>query len=154
MLMPLILLTLVGCPSEPRIGAINGSADRWPYWPVAMRLHPLTRVVIDPTTNSPMIEARVEFTDQDGVTARSVGEIHLILRAAGGSHPLNEWEIDLRESDTNANHFDIVTATYLFKLNTTELELPPRVVLIARFKSTDGWEQTAEHEMRIGDGAG
>ena len=110
----------------------------WPYWPTSMRIHPLTRLTTE--RGEVVVEARIEFADQDGIASRGVGRFYLSLLDGRelGVEPLHKWEIDLSSTEANASHFDVVTRTYLIKLR-LELDcLPDRGVLQAVFLSADG----------------
>lgn len=122
----LILLPPGGCtPLEPAtetpptVTAAN-SDTAWPYWPVAMQIHALTRITVDRREEVPVLEARVEFLDIEGATTKAVGQVLLELTdpsaAEIGDLPSEVWTVDLRDLQVNATHFDDVTRTYLFKL--------------------------------------
>jgi hypothetical protein len=153
---PLLVSVLAGAggcrgrPGELKAGGgarptTQGAPD-WPYWPAVLRVHPLTRIVTDPQTAEPLIEARIEFTDAEGVTSRAAGLLSVELwPAEPGASPdaLNRWTADLADPLINRERFDIVTRTYLLRLKTDPGALEDRVALSVRFESADGQVLTA-----------
>lgn len=136
----------------------NGGNDQaievvppWPFWPVGMRLHPLTRLAIDQQSGDQIIECRVEFHDSDGLTSKAVGQLTLQLYAGGstptGTGALETWNQDLRDLQLNHRQYDDVTRTYLFRLQTAQ-PLPIGSELRAFFLSTDGRRMNAEMRLR------
>ena len=97
---------------------------RWPFWPVRMRLHPLTMLSVDPDSDQQIIEARVELLDQFGDTTKCMAqfrfELHDHKPQSAADQPLREWNTDLRDLETNRLHYDQVTQTYLFRLGLDE----------------------------------
>ena len=97
---------------------------RWPFWPVRMRLHPLTMLSVDPDSDQPIIEARVELLDQFGDTTKCIAqfrfELHDHKPQSMNEPAVREWNADLRDLDTNRLHYDQVTQTYLFRLGLDE----------------------------------
>jgi len=87
---PLIVALLVapcGCdgPKKPSPGQLSGiaSGSAWPYWPVAMRVHPLTRIVKrgeGTSREQVIVEARIEFFDRVNHTSKAIGQIRLEVR--------------------------------------------------------------------------
>ena len=114
----------------------------WPYWPIGMRVHPLTRFVEDRESSLYILEARIEFTDQDEDITKACGELSLRLfelQPTGTSgEVLQEWFVDLRDLDRNHQHFDDVTSTYLFRLQVDRELLQERMELHTRYVSADG----------------
>jgi hypothetical protein len=114
--------TATGEVASPLLANDSGDvvAARWPFWPTAMRLHPLTLVSRDDKAGEDLIEARVEFVDSVGDTAKAVAqfrfELHEEGAAAHDAEPLFVWAVDLRDLRANALHFDSITRTYLFRL--------------------------------------
>jgi hypothetical protein len=146
LLLLLALSSVAGCGAPP--GAVidrsgSGSDASWPFWPQRMRIHPLTRITVDPTSEDLVIELRLEFTDRDEVTTRAVGQAYLALFLDPADIPLSpvqKWEIDLQSLDANRVHFDLVTRTYLFKLRVEPPTLPEQGIVRAFFASADGRE--------------
>jgi len=117
-------------------------AARWPFWPTDMRLHPLTLVSRDVEKGEDLIEARVEFVDSVGDTAKAIAqfrfELHEEGAAARDAEPLSVWAVDLRDPRANALHFDSITRTYLFRLAVKDNLAARGRVLHAYALSTDG----------------
>ncbi len=113
---------LFGCSSTP---AHSDNERAWPFRPVAMRIHPLTRFV-EPDEFGPVIEVHLEFSDIDGYDTRAVGEVLLRLTARGSAEiePL-EWTIDLDNLALNTRHYRAVTRTYEIPVSVRWPE-PPR----------------------------
>ena len=63
------------------------------------------------------------------------------------SASLTNWDLDLTDLEVNARHFDVVTRTYLFRLDLEETDLPAAVELRAYFESADGRLMEAEYVM-------
>jgi hypothetical protein len=144
--MALSVLVLSACSRptawrDESVGQGTRSDDvRWPFWPTSMRLHPLSRVVIDPD-GSDHVEAHIEFRDKDGHTTRATGSIRIDLfdlGQTGDSASWLEWNVDLADLESNRLHYDDVMRTYSFRLNLADQPLPDRPALIARFVSEDG----------------
>ena len=125
-------------------------ADTWPYWPLDLRFHPLTRLA--QLDEERLIEARLEFLDEDGWSTRTWGQLRIDLHVEGESGrnlPSMTWSIDLENRDRNQLHFDAVTRTYLFRLDLTEEGLPTRPELRAYFLSPNGMRMEARTLIRI-----
>lgn len=124
---------------SPSSAVINA---RWPFWPVRMRLHPLTRLTTDQETGEPIIEARLEFRDQVGDMVKSVGQARFDLHdrdpRLGVTRTLESWELDLRDIDVNRVHYDDLTQTYVFRLQLNGIEPPTDAALRAYFLSVSG----------------
>ena len=129
----------------------SGTAANWPYWPVAMRIHPLTRLTNDPLSSQAIVECRLEFTDSDGQTSRAVGQLTVQLYPDGvtptGSGAMETWNQDLRDPLANRQQYDDVTRTYLLRLQLTQ---PPAAgcELRAFFLSSDGQRLAATMRLR------
>lgn len=115
----------------------------WPFWPVSMRIHPLTRLTEDPESGRPVIELRVEFNDAFGHTTKCVGEI--VAELHDGMPEMDDeavdenfWRRDLRRLNTNQTHYDEVTRTYLLRLFVEPEDLPDDPHLRVMLQSTDG----------------
>ena len=136
-------------PSTPPIDMLDA---RWPYWPDAMRIHPLTMASRDRETNEPILEARVEMTDRFGDTTKCVAqfqfELHDGAPASQNTTPMREWSVDARDPERNRVHFDKVTRTYLFRLSLADLSTPTdEFHLRVRVLSVNG--RKFEHVTRV-----
>lgn len=160
-MMACVLLSVGGCQNSHRPRTINttpgsnqpfeiGTASmHWPYWPVSMRIHPLTRVV--EADGQLIIEARVEFADADGSTTRGVGQLRLMLIETAGQRAgtlVQEWTVDLRHGGTNGLHFDDITRTYQFRLELDPSLLTRTAQLRAHFLGADNARLSASHSFR------
>ena len=146
-------ISLAGC--GPRAGGDGSSQtgaapnpptpaarEIWPYWPVRMRIHPLTRLSRD--SDGPVIDLRLEFFDDGGDTTRCSGEaiIELVALpedpASTAAVVAMQWNLDLRDLQLNRTHFDDITRTYLIRLRPGEGDVPPRGEVRATFNSANG----------------
>ena len=134
----------VGRPGSDRVAP-------WPYWPSQMRVHPLSRLVLEPAAERVVIETRLEFLDREGHTTKGSGELRLDLHDASNqtwAGTLADWKLDLTDPATNLKHFDDVTQTYLFRLETDRRHLPPQPVIRASFLSANGAQLYSSLEIR------
>lgn len=137
-------LSLYACAPDNgtgvRTGIITDQRD-WPFWPAQMRIYPVVRIVNDLETGQVVIEARIEFKDQDGAVTKAIGELTVELYAAmesRTSHLIDQWSLDLRDLAINRQHFDDVTRTYLLRMEIDPSRVPERGELRAAFASIDG----------------
>ncbi|MBT8484267.1 MAG: hypothetical protein KJO43_01725 [Phycisphaerae bacterium] len=114
----------------------------WPYWPVRLRVHPLTRLVTNARGDAHLLEARIELFDRDDDGVKGVGQLAVELRAAGVSgtdgHAVAGWAVDLADPETNRLHFDQVTRTYLLRLELEPEQLPEHPVLAVEMDTPAG----------------
>ena len=144
----LLLSAVTACQGFGKPGAkkLTGAGMDM-FTPVKMRLHPLSRLITSP----PTAEARLEFTDQFGDIAKSVGTAHFELFAydviafAHKGQRLGQWDESLVTPDDNRNHWDAITRTYLFKLSPDgALSGHDRVVLGVTFTLPNGEQLSDE----------
>jgi hypothetical protein len=134
----LSLLALSGCGPWDKTPALTGGGMDM-FTPVKMRLHPLSRVLPEAGATGPVVEARLEFTDQFGDIGKGAAPVYFEVFKYEALMPnhrgdrFSVWNFDLSKPDANKQHWDAITRTYLFKL-----PLPPgslkkqtRVVLAA-----------------------
>ena len=156
-LLVLVLPGLVSC-AGPQGGAGAGNRPAfsdtpgiWPFWPTRMRIHPLTRVTTDESTGRMIVETRIEFLDAQGVTSKAVGHLALELVETAPSQSVPNiveiWNQDLRDPMLNQRQFDVVTRTYLFRLELDRQLFPQAPQLNAFFVSMDG--QKLDASMKI-----
>jgi hypothetical protein len=129
---------LIGCAGEgrpapaPSDGARGGVAEGV-FAPVAMRAHPLTRVIRE--SGRPVrIEAHAEFFDRWGHTVKAVGTLRFELEGAAAgrrpdpartaSEPFRWDPVDLRSPAASSRAYDPATGTYWARL-----DLPPGAVM-------------------------
>jgi hypothetical protein len=146
------LFTLVACLSAcqmdnlgggPKLTAGAGGMDM--FSPVKMRVHPLSRIVPAADKNSPtVLEARLEFTDQFSDVTKSPGAVYFELFKYESLTPSHHGDrihlanFDLGNPESNKEHWDGITRTYLFKipLPADSLGKESRVVLSATISFT------------------
>lgn len=122
-----------GCMDSSGFGRSGHVAARedgsliWPYWPTSIRIHPLTRIRQSDGESPPILDARIEASDGEGMLARAVGILELELIAghptAQGQTVMTAWTFDLNDLAQNRLWFDDVTQTYLLPLE-LPLNLP------------------------------
>jgi hypothetical protein len=153
---------LAGCPPKPGPHGPGGdqtgnnnttvAAPAWPFWPSRMRLHPLTRLVMDEATGQRIIEARIEFFDPDGATTKAIGQLTLQLHRAEmiaiAPEPLQIWNQDLRDLALNRRQYDDVTRTYLFRLEIDSAIFPEQPELRAYFLAENGQQLEAAFKVK------
>lgn len=124
------------------VGHLDENDPRWPYWPRELRIHPLTRLVVDAEQKPLYIEARIEFLDPEGHTSKACGELRLEIHDAGVRQSVEPlvWErMDLGDLEFNHRYFDEITRTYVFRLELAEGQaLPARPLLTAYYLGARG----------------
>ena len=154
-----LLLCVAGCtprdnrqtPVSPRGSAANGVAVTaiWPFWPTSMSIHPLTRLTTEEQTGRAILEARVEFLDSQGNRSKAVGQMSLALyNADNRAQPVHVWSQDLLQPARNQQHFDVVTRTYLLRLELDPKTFPETAELRASFNSVDGQSMDAVYRIK------
>jgi hypothetical protein len=129
----------------------EGASARWPFWPETMRLHPLTRLVLDVDSGDAVIESRIEFLDREEDTTKGWGRLRIDLHdeSDGPNETARaEWNLDLRDPGVNRQYFDDVTRTYLFRLELAPGQLPEQPVLRAYFLAANGAELKSSLRVR------
>ena len=138
-------------PNSSWIG--DAQTSDWPFWPQALRIHPLTRLAVDAKSGRSIIEVRLEFLDPEGHTTKGVGQVRIDLAAGGSgadsSPPIATWNWDLRDRSVNRRFYDDVTRTYLFRLTVDPSELGPQPELRAYYLSAAGARLQATHALRV-----
>jgi hypothetical protein len=109
-------MSLVSC-GPPRPGSGQGSAApagltvaSWPFVPVKIRVHPLTRISARPAPDR-RLELHVECLDGEGDSVRTIGTLAVQL---GDAPPPPDQ--DLSRLAVNAALWDRVTRTYRLSL--------------------------------------
>jgi hypothetical protein len=124
---------------EPAGAQSAGDTAAWPYWPQRMRVHPLSQLVTDRDSGRLLIEARLEFLDAEGHSAKAVGQVLIdLLSRDDPSAPIASWSRDLADRAANRDHFDDLTRTYLFRLEFDAAALPREPRLQAYYRSSQG----------------
>jgi len=128
----LLCLLLTACQPPPAPNLTGTGMDM--FAPVKVRLHPLSRIVLGPATTAPAtqpsgrptppyVEARLELSDQFTDTTKSPGTITIelfqptLLGTKGTRIAL--WTISIDAPESNRDHWDRTTRTYLFNLPIT-----------------------------------
>ncbi len=140
----------VGSPSS--LVGEEVEAGQWPFWPTSLRIHPLTRLVVDTQTRQPIIEVRLEFLDPDQHTTKGFGQVRIDLATSGttaeSSPPLATWSWDLRDSSVNRTLYDDVTRTYLLRLKVQSLVPGSKLQLRAYYLCATGQRLQATFGLR------
>ena len=123
----------------------------WPFWPVSMRVHPLTRFVRN-ADGLLDLELRLEFFDPDGDPTKAAGSLRVDLFDADrvGSPAISQWNIDLADLDENDLRFEDVVRTYLFKLRVEENILQRSPEVRVYFLGSDQAKMEARSAIRTG----
>ncbi|MCC7145145.1 MAG: hypothetical protein IT443_01730 [Phycisphaeraceae bacterium] len=121
----------------------------WQVRPVRMRIYPSTRFVRE--TDQALLEARVEFLDENGDSTKAVGEFRLELfstaRASGAEvgRRLFSWVVRMFSRQTNEIFYDPITRAYLFRLKIESLAvIRDQVLLRVTFLPAAGERMEAE----------
>ena len=127
---------------EPTPRHFRVADGEWPFWPQRMRIHPVSHFVKDRSSGDLLIEVRIELFDHEGDTCKAVGRMDIDLFDADASkfmaEAIGSWTTDLSDLEVNQAHFDVVTRTYLFRLEVAEVAMPELPELRAFFTSGDG----------------
>ncbi len=124
-----ILLPLLLAACQPPAPKLAGSGMDM-FAPTTIRLHPLTRFVTpaaapatqgaEPKPQIPLLEARLEFTDQFSDPTKGAGTLTLqLFDQAPLIHKgtlLQSWTLPLTAPEDERDHWDRTTRTYVFKL--------------------------------------
>jgi len=105
-----------------------GAEARWPFWPVAVRVHPFTSLSYDEQAEAAVLEAWIELIDPAGDVTKGIGQFRLELymigsRASreGQAHRLHLWDVAVETVQDSARHFDSLTRTHQFRLRLEEM---------------------------------
>jgi hypothetical protein len=112
-----IVLILLGCVPAQRAGGPEGpdapgtTLSTWPFAPVAVRVHPLSRVV----ERDGRLEAEVLVTcsDADGESTRAVGSLWARVEAGDASEAVQS---DLSSMDVNRACWDPIMRGYRLRV--------------------------------------
>lgn len=109
-------------PLSPYQGVrVDPAALTNPFAPVAMTIHPLTRIDRD-AAGELWIICHIELRDAWGDPVKGAGQLQIQLyRPIGGrlsGHGVQEltWDVDLADMERNASHYDAATRTYRLPL--------------------------------------
>lgn len=122
---------------------VTRASQDWPYAPVSIQVHPISRIKIDRDTGQPMVHARIEMLDPDGFSTRGPGNLTLILSGQSEDGVMlmsqTEWNCDLTDPTNNRRYYDEVTRTYQ-----AILELSPNMNI--------PWEPSLRAVLTLPDG--
>lgn len=142
------MATTAGCQPKSLVpGKLPaGSVEQYPYKPVEISIHPLSRYWISPTGEME-IEARIEFLDRDGYPTRGIGRLELSLKDLNGQN-VESWILPLSNFETNKSHFDRITRTYLVRLSLPNQDVPTKARLMVDLISPDGTTLSATDVLK------
>ncbi|MBG84016.1 MAG: hypothetical protein CMJ40_05645 [Phycisphaerae bacterium] len=142
------LVHMVSCQPKSLVpGKLpQGSIEQFPYRPVEISIHPLSRYWISPSGEME-IEARIEFLDRDGYPTRGIGRLELNLKDLDGKN-VESWILPLSNFETNKSHFDRITRTYLIRLSLPNQDVPTRARLKVDLICPDGTTLTASDVLK------
>jgi hypothetical protein len=148
---------LAGCDLGNPQTLSSGAGGMDMFTPQKMRLHPLSRILPPAGKSPPVIEARLEFTDQFGDIGKAVGTVYFELFAYETFALNNQgdrlaiWNFDLNTPQSNKDRWDSITRTYLFKLPVPDdvLAKRSRVILKATFALPSGSRLTADMPLSL-----
>ena len=150
-----VLCFLGGCPApnETIQESFTQGEGVWPFWPMSMRFHPLTRIVINENEEKCSLEARLEFKDQEEDISKALGQMNIKLfemhSDGRASEIIETWDIDLENRQDNRLYYSVITRTYLFRLKLDTDKLREKMELVAKFNSADGQVFNADIILEI-----
>ncbi len=150
-----VLCFLSGCPpqNETMQESFTQGEGVWPFWPMSMRFHPLTRMVIIENEEKCSLEARVEFKDLEEDISKALGQMNIKLfemhSDGRASEIIETWDIDLENRQGNRLYYSVITRTYLFRLELDTVKLREKMELVAKFNSADGQVFNADIILEI-----
>ena len=128
--------------------------DLWSPQPVALRIYPSTRFVIE--REVPLLEARIELFDQMGDSIKSSGRGRFELFAADTApgvavgRLLYSWDMQFVTQDDQQQYYDPITRGYLLRLRLDSDQITRRPVLLrVTFQPPEGERLVAEAPVRI-----
>jgi len=134
-----------GADARGGVGSVEAGAFR----PVAMRAHPLTRIIRE--NGAPVrVEAHAEFFDRWGHTVKALGTLRFELEgvADGGASPVRWEPIDLSRPGASSRAHDPATGTYWVRLELpagTRLGGSPTLRVV--FTSSEGVRMSSSIEL-------
>lgn len=99
-------------------------AGAWLYWPVSLRIHPLSSVRRD-DRNARRLEVRVDCRDQTNEPTKVVGTFLVVLETEQAEPASLRWTIPVTTVDEHLARFDAVTGLYRLDV-APAWTLPPR----------------------------
>lgn len=133
-------------------------AESWRVEPVRMRVYPSSRFVRE--DEAALLEARVEFTDENGDATKAVGQFRFDLYAAArAAQPrvgarLYGWTVPVFSREQNLTFYDAITRAYLFRLKLDSLSVVGETSLLRVVFIPAAGGRRLEAEALIGREAG
>ena len=155
-----LAMTAGGCLSpkgNPQARPVVELADAWVPRPVAVRIYPATRFVIE--DGVAMLDTRVELFDAmgDATKASALARFELFDGpttgdpAAGPSGMLYRWDIPLVSLADQRSYYDPVTGTYAFPLRIDSLSaIKDTVYLRVTMSLPEGQRLNDEKRVKTG----
>ncbi len=122
-----------------------------PFTPTDLRVHPLTRLQLEPPDGGPRIDVHLEFFDRYGDPVKALGDLEFVLyrgrRVGDATEQVARWRISIMLPGDNAAAFDRVTRTYRVTLTglPAALDDSSGLLLVATFARPDGRRLSATH---------
>lgn len=149
-----------GCLSpkgQPQVRPVAELADAWVPRPIALRIYPATRFVLE--DGVAMLDTRVELFDAMGDAIKASGLARFELfdgpttgDALGGPpRMLYRWDIPLITLGDQRNYYDPVTGTYAFPLKIDSLDAIEDAVFLRVTLGLAGGERLND-EQRVKTG--
>lgn len=128
---------LAGCAPNPGMGVVDGG---WPWRPVAIRVHELTRITRPDEAGVREVNVRIEFLDVAGDPAKASGTLQARVTRVNEHDDPPYVEVDLGDVRMASAHFERVTATYLLRVrpDLPGLVAGRRVRIEAIYTTADG----------------
>jgi len=117
------IVVLASCTASPEPAPLGMGSLDWPFRPVAMSFHPLSRA--DSVDAATSLLLRIDFEDLDGDPVKAIGTLDIVVEAPTAVPDSRRWSFDLTNPDENRTLFDPVTLAYRVRLS-SPWDTPPR----------------------------
>lgn len=143
-----VAVAVPGCASKGKQGAGDGPGlldilqkPAWEVRPARMRIYPSTRIIRE--AGQGILEARVEFRDENGDPVKAVGDLRFELLSSGRAGEVGQrlfsWSVPMLGREQNATFYDPVTQAYLYRLRLESITiLQDEVVLRVTLLPAEG----------------
>jgi len=102
-----------GCDTVQGTGKVDGG---WPWRPMDMQVHELTRITRPDAEGNRFVEVRVAFIDRDRDSTKAHDTLAIeITRIGEGDEPVGV-ELDLIDPDVASQQYESVTGAYVVRL--------------------------------------
>lgn len=143
----LVVACTLGCDAPPRTSpGVDARTDA--FRPVALRVHPLTRVREHGEGRT--VEACIELIDADGLPVRDLGVFDLVLRSGvrdEAAMTRQSWTCDVTSRADNTARFDAMGHVYLISLDLEGTAMPAGSTLDVTFTARDGTRLAGSGEV-------